>query len=148
MQASQCGTGYLTWSQCVLYVVDGTLIFSQAVPWGWSLANYLVLDQVKESVGLSEVKKLASGGFPLSANVADYFMKYNMPIFESYGMTEASGVIASNSANVGWRVGSVGRAPPGTSLKLHKISDGEDGEVREGRGKGWRGKGEEKGMDG
>ncbi len=72
-------------------------------------------DKAKERVGFSEARKLASGGSPLDTVIVEYFMKYNMPVLQSFGMSESSAV-GSESRIDNWKPGSVGRAPIGTKI--------------------------------
>lgn len=62
-------------------------------------------------------------GRPLSSDVQEFFAGLGLPILEAWGMTEATGVATSTSAD-NLRIGSVGLPIPGTELRL-----AEDGEV-------------------
>jgi long-chain acyl-CoA synthetase len=61
---------------------------------------------------------LISGGEPLPATVRDGFEKrFNVPIYEGYGLTETSPVISLNTPH-DHRPGSVGRTVPGVIVKI------------------------------
>jgi len=61
---------------------------------------------------------LISGGEPLPAAVRDGFEKrFNVPIYEGYGLTETSPVVSLNTPH-DHRPGSVGRTVPGVTVKV------------------------------
>lgn len=64
------------------------------------------------------------GGAPLPADVETFFARIGMPVYQGYGMTEASPVITMNSPQA-WRAGSVGKALPGTEVAIQP-----NGEIR------------------
>jgi long-chain acyl-CoA synthetase len=87
----------------------------------WKLANKLVYSKVKEAFG-GRVRTLISGGAPLGIDTARWFASVGIAVWEGYGLTETSPVIALNS-QPNHRLGSVGRAVPNVELKF--AADGE-----------------------
>jgi long-chain acyl-CoA synthetase len=69
------------------------------------------------------VKNLASGGAPLSLELAQVFYGAGIPILQGYGLTESSPVITTNTPQVN-RLWSVGKPIPGVKVKI-----AEDGEI-------------------
>lgn len=61
------------------------------VPWGYTLANNLVLKKVHAALGLDRCRISATGAAPISKETLNYFMSLNIPIMEMYGMSESSG---------------------------------------------------------
>ena len=60
-----------------------------------------------------------SGAASISQKIASFFSAIKMPVYEGYGMTETSPVIAvSNNSPHGREVGSVGQALPGVEIKI------------------------------
>jgi len=87
----------------------------------WKLADKLVYSKVKAAFG-GRVRIFLSGGAPLGIDTARWFASAGMPVWEGYGLTETSPVIALNSA-VAQRMGSVGKPLPNVELKF--AQDGE-----------------------
>jgi long-chain acyl-CoA synthetase len=88
----------------------------------WKLANKLVFSKVREAFG-GRVRVFVSGGAPLGIDTAQWFASVGIPVWEGYGLTETSPVIALNSLP-NHRMGSVGKPLPNVELKF-----GEDGEL-------------------
>lgn len=88
----------------------------------WKLANRLVYAKVREAFG-GRVRTFVSGGAPLGIDTARWFASVGIAIWEGYGLTETSPVIALNSP-LQQRMGSVGMPLPNIELKI-----AEDGEL-------------------
>lgn len=88
-----------------------------------SLAKKLVLDKWYEALG-GHLKTVASGSASLQAKLARVLLAAGVPLFEGYGMTEASPLISVNHYLKGTRVGTVGLAVKYVEIKL-----AEDGEI-------------------
>ncbi|HVG26433.1 MAG TPA: long-chain fatty acid--CoA ligase [Acidobacteriaceae bacterium] len=88
---------------------------------GWKLANKLVFGKIREAFG-GKTKLFVSGGAPLGKETTDWFLSVGIRIFEGYGMTETSPVIARNTF-AGYRANTVGTVIP--NLKVRIAQDGE-----------------------
>jgi long-chain acyl-CoA synthetase len=88
----------------------------------WKLAHKLVYSKVSEAFG-GRVRVFVSGGAPLGIDTANWFASVGIALWEGYGLTETSPVIALNSP-VSQRIGSVGKPLPNVELKF-----AEDGEL-------------------
>ena len=86
------------------------------------LADRLVYSKVKERLG-GRLRLAISGGAPLAAEIAEFFHAIDILLIEGYGLTECT-TAASTNTHEAYRFGTVGRALPGTELKL-----AEDGEL-------------------
>jgi long-chain acyl-CoA synthetase len=88
----------------------------------WKLAEKLVYSKVMEAFG-GRVRVFVSGGAPLGIDTAQWYASVGIALWEGYGLTETSPVIALNNP-VTHRMGSVGKQLPNVELKL-----AEDGEL-------------------
>ncbi len=88
----------------------------------WKLANKLVYSKVREAFG-GRVRIFVSGGAPLGIDTARWFAAAGIALWEGYGLTETSPVIALNTP-IRHRMGSVGMTLSNLELKF-----AEDGEL-------------------
>lgn len=87
----------------------------------WKIANKPVYSKVHDAFG-GRVRIFVSGGAPLGIDTARWFAAVGIAVWEGYGLTETSPVIALNTA-VKQRMGSVGW--PLTNIELKLADDGE-----------------------
>ena len=86
------------------------------------IADTLFFSKWREAMG-GGIRYFVSGGAALAPDLAKTFYAAGMPILQGYGLTESSPGITSNSETHN-RLGSVGRAMPGVTIKI-----AEDGEI-------------------
>ena len=87
----------------------------------WKIANKLVYSKVREAFG-GRVRIWVSGGAPLGIDTAKWFAAAGIAVWEGYGLTETSPVIALNNPVV-HRMGAVGK--PLSNVELKFAEDGE-----------------------
>ena len=85
-------------------------------------ADRLVYRKIKERFG-GRLRFAISGGAPISPEVTQFFAAVGVRLFQGYGLTETSPVLATNSPKAD-RLSSVGPAIGGVELKL-----ADDGEI-------------------
>jgi long-chain acyl-CoA synthetase len=88
----------------------------------WRLADKLAYSKVREAFG-GRVKVFVPGGAPLGIDTAKWFASVGIALWEGYGLTETSPVIALNTP-ITHRMGAAGMPLPNVELKL-----AEDGEL-------------------
>lgn len=82
----------------------------------------LVYKKMRQALGGS-LRIAISGSAPLNANLAAFLLNIGIPVYEGYGLTEASPVIAANYPGHR-KLGTVGLAFPGVEVKI-----ADDGEI-------------------
>jgi len=87
----------------------------------WKLADKLAYSKVREAFG-GRVRIFVPGGAPLGIDTAKWFASVGIALWEGYGLTETSPVIALNTP-ITHRIGSIGK--PISNVKVKLASDGE-----------------------
>ena len=87
----------------------------------WKLADKLAYSKVREAFG-GRVRIFVVGGAPLGIDTALWFASVGIALWEGYGLTETSPVIALNTPRV-HRMGAAGMPLPNLEVKL--AADGE-----------------------
>lgn len=97
-----------------------------------SLVDKLVFSKIRESFG-GRLQFFVGGGALLDIDLQKYFNAIGMPIFQGYGLSEATPVICANSAGHA-RFGSSGRTVEPMDIKIcdeegNALPAGETGEI-------------------
>lgn len=88
----------------------------------WSLADRIVYSKIREGIG-GRFRAFISGGGPLSREIAEFFWAVGVPVFQGYGLTEASPVVSANYPGK-HKVGTVGKPIENVNVRI-----AEDGEI-------------------
>ncbi len=80
------------------------------------IADALIFSKVRDQLG-SRITILASGAAPLAQELAEFFYAMGLPVYEGYGLTETSPVIAINYPGH-TKLGTVGRLIGGVDVKF------------------------------
>lgn len=98
------------------------------------LFDLLLFRKVREAFG-SSLKFFVGGGALLDAELQRFFYAIGIPMFQGYGLSEATPVISTNSPKYHWhRFGSSGKILIPLDLKIvdeqgHELPHGERGEI-------------------
>lgn len=63
------------------------------------LAKVLVFDKIKSAIGLERSHVFIVGAAPLSEEVLSYFASLDIPLFDTYGLSESSGPNSFNNSH-------------------------------------------------
>jgi len=84
----------------------------------FKLADKLIYSKWREAIG-GNFDIVVSGGSAIQPHIASFFSAIGMPVFEGYGLSETSPVIAvSQRGKHGRKFGTVGLPLPGVDVKL------------------------------
>lgn len=88
------------------------------------IADKMVYSKIRENLGAEHFDIIVSGAASIQPNISAFFSAIKMPVYEGYGMTECSPVIATSS-NVphGREAGYVGPALPGVEIKISESGE-------------------------
>ncbi len=90
----------------------------------WAVADRLVASKVRARLG-GRLRLFFSGSAPLATEMAEFFYAMGVNVYEGYGLTETSPVIASNCPGH-LKVGTVGKILPEVEVKIEvKIGEAE-----------------------
>jgi len=88
----------------------------------YRIADFLVLDNVKRSMGLHRARGAATGAAPIAPELIKWYMALGIDMREVYGQTENCGLATAMPADR-IKLGTVGIARPGTQVRIS--SEGE-----------------------
>lgn len=91
----------------------------KTVPFGWTIANGVILKKVHKALGLDRAKLLFTAAAPISKQTLEYFQSLNLPLMEIYGMSESSGAITMCTPKAA-RITSIGKI---LALNEYKIAN-------------------------
>ena len=95
------------------------------------IANALIFKKIKQGFG-GELRFLVGGGALLDIKQQEFFYAIGMPIFQGYGLTEATPVISSNTPEI-HKLGTSGKIIPNIKCLIiedgKEVEDGKKGEI-------------------
>jgi long-chain acyl-CoA synthetase len=120
-EASRLGQVAYRWAIGVGMRVADCRVAGRRPPAGlrllYRLADYLVLDNVRRSMGLHRARGAATGAAPIAPELIKWYLALGIDMREVYGQTENTGLATAMPAD---RIvlGTVGVARPGTEVRL------------------------------
>jgi long-chain acyl-CoA synthetase len=81
------------------------------------IADFLVLDNVKRSIGLHRARGAATGAAPIAPDLIRWYLALGINMLEVYGQTENTGLATAMPADR-IKLGTVGVARPDTEVRL------------------------------
>jgi long-chain acyl-CoA synthetase len=125
-EATWLGRGAYEWALGIGQRVAARRIAGRPVPWGLRLAfrvaDFLVLDNVKRSIGLHRARGAATGAAPIAPELIRWYLALGINMLEVYGQTENTGLATAMPPDH-IKLGTVGVARPDTEVRLS--ADGE-----------------------
>ncbi len=89
--------------------------------WLDNLLDTLVYAKFRDALG-GKIRMLISGGAPLADDLYRFFLNIGIPLYQGYGLTEASPVICANAPGEN-RVGTCGRHFTHTEVKINTTGE-------------------------
>lgn len=89
---------------------------SSTQSWRYRLAQQLVYPKIRQALG-GRLQTVICGGAALSPRLARFYINIGVPVYQGYGLTEASPVITANAPGHN-RIGTVGRPFPGVRVRI------------------------------
>src|SRR5260370_4156855 len=83
----------------------------------YRVADVLVLDNIKRSLGLHRARGAATGAAPIAPELIKWYLALGINMLEVYGQTENTG-LATAMPPAHMKLGTVGVARPGTDVRL------------------------------
>ena len=120
-----------TWAKSKGTLHSDTRMHGAPKPFGYSIANFLILGRIKKALGLDEAKVLVVSAAPLKAATFEYFKSLDMPIINVYGMSECTGP-ETTSKPLKVKEDTVGYALAETDIKIDQRDKTEGGLENEG----------------
>lgn len=103
------------------------IINHESPPWTYYIASP-IFTKIRKQLGLDRCKLQASGAAPITKQTLEYLMSVDVPVLDLYGMSESSGPQnVTTPGNV--KIGSCGKAMPGTELVVHNPDKKGEGEL-------------------
>ena len=102
------------------------VLAQQAVSWvlkcQFTLARWLVLNNVRKLIGIHRARMLISGAAPISPSLIKWYLSLGVPMLEAWGMTETCGAsTAMTAARI--KPGSIGPAAGFNEVRLDPITN-------------------------
>lgn len=95
----------------------------------YHVANYLILQRIKQAIGLDQSRLFMFGAAPLKQTTIDYFASLDIPLMNMYGLSETTGS-TTVSPVIKYKLNSAGRSIKGGEIKIADPDERGQGEIR------------------
>ncbi|PSN55892.1 Long-chain-fatty-acid--CoA ligase ACSBG2 [Blattella germanica] len=92
------------------------------------LSKILILPKVKKELGFDRCRKFMTGGAPTSVDIKKFFMSFDIPVLEVFGMTESSGIHVQNTLQA-FNFEAIGKDRPGVCTRIENPDEEGYGEI-------------------
>lgn len=82
-----------------------------------SIADFLVLRNVRKALGINNARRLFTGAAPIAPDLINWYWALNRPMYELFGQTETTGIVTTNTPEHS-RIGSVGRPIADVQIRI------------------------------
>jgi long-chain acyl-CoA synthetase len=87
-----------------------------------ALLDALVLKNIRVLLGIDRCRWLSTAAAPIAPDLIDWYWSLGRSMYEVYGQTECTGIATANRPGV-LRIGSIGKAAPGTEVTLSEAGE-------------------------
>jgi long-chain acyl-CoA synthetase len=84
--------------------------------------DVLVLKNIRILLGIDRARWLSTAAAPIAPELIEWYWALGRPMYEVYGQTECTGIATANLPG-DFRIGSVGKATPGTEVVLSEAGE-------------------------
>jgi len=115
------------WAKVQGLAANYAKINHESVPWTYMLGTP-VFSKIRKTLGLDRCRIQGTGAAPIGKQTLEYLMSVDVPLYDLYGMSESSGpqcVCIPGAV----KIGSCGRAIPGSELVVHNPDKKNEGEL-------------------
>ena len=97
-------------------------------PFGFGMSKVLVLQRLKQELGLECIENLYYGAAPMAKETRDFYSRLNMPVLSLYGLSETSAATTFHEFP-NCSLDTSGRPMPGLKLRIYNPDEHGEGEI-------------------
>ena len=87
-----------------------------------AFADFVVFRNIRKALGINDARWLSTAAAPIAPDLIDWYWAINAPMYEVYGQTECTALATANIVGDN-RIGSIGKAVPGATVKLSEENE-------------------------
>uniref|UniRef100_T1J7B3 long-chain-fatty-acid--CoA ligase n=1 Tax=Strigamia maritima TaxID=126957 RepID=T1J7B3_STRMM len=117
----------IKWARKQIFKYNRQIPRPTSKPIFYSTAKALISRKVKTAMGINDVEVFGTGGAPISAEVIEFFLSYDITISELYGLSESSGSHTITMPKLNHVMGSVGNINTIKECKFKILNPNKEG---------------------